>query len=272
MQTRVASTRPRAERIREFAAAEAAARTAISLDDSLAEGYATLGAIQATELKLASAEQSLARAIELDSSRALSHQWMSHLDIFLGRPGDALVHAQRALDMDPLSPDARADLAGALIANDRSDEALAQLKPLFALQPPLLRVTPLVVQCYVRKRMWQDAAALLQPRAAGRETVLLGQLGFVLARGGQRDEARRVQATLLERWRRGDGDALPNAIVSAGLGELDRAFDWLNRSIDDGSLGSSAATGTMIMGPMFDDLRRDPRFEQFRERLGIQKR
>lgn len=269
LEARVAAYVPRTERYRRFAAAEEAARTAISLDDSLAEGYATLGAILSTQLKLTAAEQNLTRAIELDPSRALTHQWMSHLDVFLGRSGDALAHAQRALDLDPLSPDARADFAAALIANDRCDEALAQLKPLFTLQPPLLRVTPLLVQCYAQKNMWQEAVAVLRSRAAAGETFPSAQLGYVLARSGQRDAARRIQTTLLERWRRGESGAIENVIVAAGLGELDQAFDWLDRSIDDTSVASSVV---MIMGPMFDDLRRDPRFNQFRERLGIQKR
>jgi serine/threonine-protein kinase len=269
LEARVAANAPRTERYRQFAAAEEAARKAISLDDSLAEGYATLGAIQSSQLKLTAAEQNLARAIELDPSRALTHQWMSHLDVFRGRSRDALAHAQRALDLDPLSPDARADFAAALIASDRCDEALTQLKPLFALQPPLLRVTPLLVQCYARKEMWQEAVAVLRSRADAGGTFPSAQLGYVLARSGQRDEALRIQTTLLERWRRGESGAIENVIVAAGLGELDQAFDWLNRSIDDTSVGASAV---MIMGPMFEDLRRDPRFNQFRERLGIQNR
>jgi hypothetical protein len=55
--------------------------------------------------------------------------------------------------------------------------------------------------------------------------------------------------------------------VYAGLGDFDRAFTWLNRAVDEGYL--STTPYTEIMGPAFRELRRDPRFEPVRERLGL---
>jgi hypothetical protein len=54
--------------------------------------------------------------------------------------------------------------------------------------------------------------------------------------------------------------------VHAGLGDFDQAFAWLDKSVDDRSIGS------LIMGPTFEDLHRDPRFQKLKERLGLQKR
>jgi len=56
------------------------------------------------------------------------------------------------------------------------------------------------------------------------------------------------------------------AVIQAGLHELDRAFDRLDKSIDDRSLRCN------IMEPASDELRRDPRFDRVRDRLGIQTR
>jgi len=56
------------------------------------------------------------------------------------------------------------------------------------------------------------------------------------------------------------------AVIQAGLHEFDGAFDRLDKSIDDRSLRYN------IMEPVFEELRRNPRFDRVRNRLGIQQR
>jgi hypothetical protein len=91
-----------------------------------------------------------------------------------------------------------------------------------------------------------------------------GMLGHMLARAGQRDEANKVLADLHARRERTGGGAFQVAMVYAGLGDFDLAFAWLDRSIDDLSIGS------VINGPTFEDLHRDPRFQRLRRRLGLE--
>ena len=274
LNTRLAGFAPRADRARLYALAEEAARKAVALDDSLAEAHATLGAIRMALFDFGSAERHMARAIALDSSRALTYQWMVTIDFWMGRPAEALAHARRAVALDPLSPDAHADLARALLGNDRCDEALAELAPLSSLRPPLLRVAPIAAECYARMGMWPQAIATIRPQAERGDPMALAQLAYVLARGGQRDSALRIQATLLERWRRGESGAFENALVATGLGNLDQAFDWMNRAIDDHSFSGVPGSPALLLlvGPLFPDMQHDPRFAAIRARLGIQKR
>lgn len=247
-----------------------AALKAIALDDSLGEGHAALGAVRMEAFDVVSAEPQLRLAISLDPGNPLFHQWLSSLLLWTGHPAEALAEAQRALELDPLAADARADVARALLGNDRCDEALAELAKLAGLRPPLLRVTPITAQCYVRQRRFPEAIALLRARAAGADAVgPLAQLGYVLALAGQKEEARLIRATLVERWRRNEIGAFWIALVSAGFDDPKETCSWLDRSIADLSLsgGSGNLAGYLMHGPMFENVRGDPCFEHIRERI-----
>jgi tetratricopeptide (TPR) repeat protein len=269
-----AATAPVRDGERYHALAEAAGRKALALDDSLAEAHGTLAASRMRVFDFAAAEGHLTRAIALEPSFALAHQVMVTLQLWTSRPAQALAHAERALALDPLSPTAHAELARALLGNDRCDEALTELAKLAALRPPLMRVAPMTAQCYARKQMWPEAIAVLRAQTGRGDRTALAQLGFILARAGQRDEALRIRATVLESWRRGDGGGFEVALVYAGLGDLDETVTWLERAITDGSLTGLASNPAhlMIMGPLLEDVRRHPGFERVRGRLGVQKR
>jgi len=71
-------------------------------------------------------------------------------------------------------------------------------------------------------------------------------------------------AEFTKQWQSTSQGAFHIAVVHAGLGDRDRAFEWLNRSFDDFSLAY------YVMLPMFDDLHADPRFERLERRLRLQ--
>lgn len=251
-----------------YAQAEEAALRAVALDDSLAEAHAALGLVRMAEFDLPSAENRLERAIDLDPDASLFRQWLAGVYLWTGRPGEALAQAERALELDPLSPAAHAEVARALAANDRCDEAFERLGELAGLEPPLLRVPTIVANCHVRSRRWADALATLRAAPGAGDPLREAQLGFVLAASGRLDEAGVVRDTLLARLQRGESGAFPVAVVSAGLGDLDAAFGWLDRSLEDGSLLGSPPHFT-VAATVLERLRPDPRFERLSERLGL---
>jgi len=143
---------------------------------------------------------------------------------------------------------------------------LTQLAPLRALRAPLLRASTIAAQCYARKRMWPEAIAEAQRNLNVSGTRGLATLGFVLARAGRVDEARRVLATLLDRARRTEGSAIDVAVVNAALGENDEAFAWLDRSVEERSFQVE------LREDLVASLESDPRYGRFRSRLTSQKR
>jgi TolB-like protein/DNA-binding SARP family transcriptional activator len=249
-----------------LALAEQAALKAVALDDSSGEAHEALSFVRRDNYELAPAETELKRAVALEPTNARFHEGLVQIYAMTDRPAEALVEARRALELDPLSPTANAEFADALLASDRCDEALAQLEKLRSLRPPLNRAGLIAAQCYEQKQMWPEAIAEIQRITVNGGPRVQSFLGYVLGRGGRTDEARRILAEMLARSRRTNGGAFDVALVYLGLGDNDQAFTWLDKSVDDRSLGFE------WMNTIVNGLRRDPRFESLRQRVGLPKR
>jgi hypothetical protein len=104
--------------------------------------------------------------------------------------------------------------------------------------------------------MWPEAIAEYRwAMENGSARSALGLLGHALARSGQQAEATRILADLLA-GRRDSHGAFGIAVIYAGLRDYDKAFEWLAKSEDERS------GRIYIMGPLFADLHKDPRFDR----------
>jgi TolB-like protein/Flp pilus assembly protein TadD len=240
-----------------------AALKAISLDPSLADAHASVGLIHLASGKVPEGLTALKRAVALDPGHSRIREWLSFGYSITGRHAEALAETLRAVENDPLSPSANAEVGRALCLNGQITEGLARLNTLDALQPPLARAVMYKAMCHGMSGDWETASAIL-PRGDPRIGAALA--GHVMARVGKKDSAQAVLDDLTRRWERTRDGAFLIAIVYAGFGDREQTFEWLNRSIDEASLSPQ------LMFPFFDDMTADPRFEQFRRRLGIQNR
>lgn len=258
--SRLAAPERRAMRAR----AEAAARRAIALDDSLADAHANLGYLLAkVSYDEAGAVAELEKAVSLDSAATSTYELLAPTDEFLGRPADAIAAARAAVARDPLSPSANAELGHALYFGGHYDEALARLAPLASLQPPLRRVPVYMAEVYLATGRWTEAIAVLRP-VANKWRLMPGLYTYALVRSGSRADAMRLVTGMLADESAGRATSFDIAEAYIALGDYDRAFVWLDRSFDDYSLGSA------IMGPLFSEFRADPRFDRVRQRLHIE--
>ncbi|HUQ20829.1 MAG TPA: BTAD domain-containing putative transcriptional regulator [Gemmatimonadaceae bacterium] len=239
------------------------AHKAVELDDSLAEAHATVGVVELAGYNFPEADRELSRAVQIDPFYSRAREWLSFAYTWNQQHNDAFAEATRSVENDPLSPSAHAEVGRTLCMIGKYPQGLDRLKRLSSVTPPLLRVPVYTGICYGMMRNWSEASAAFR---RSRGPVASGLLGFSLAREGKTAEADSVLTGLIKRWETRHSGAFHVATVYAGMGNLDQAFTWLDRSVDDYSLSFE------IMAPLFSELHADPRFEKFRQRIGLQKR
>jgi tetratricopeptide (TPR) repeat protein len=118
-------------------------------------------------------------------------------------------------------------------------------------------------QCYAATHRWPEAIAEFRWATETTDArAALAFLGYALARAGQRDEAMTILSDLLAGRKYSHG-AFGIATVYTGLGDFDAAFPWFEKAVDEASMRP------YIMGPMFEDVRRDARFARVKRRMGL---
>src|SRR5262249_6574531 len=90
--------------------AEAAAKRAIELDETLAEAHAALAYALFSRADWQNAEKEFRRTFELNPSYATAHQWYARYLSALERHSEAWAEAERAAELDPFSISARINL------------------------------------------------------------------------------------------------------------------------------------------------------------------
>jgi serine/threonine-protein kinase len=122
-----------------FARAESAARTAIRLDSTLAEGHAALAAVLADgRWRWTDAEQELQRALQLDPDNAAVRTRYGALLLSLGRFEQGVSEARRALALEPASAYLHHELATALTYTGQYEAADSSERRALALSPDFI--------------------------------------------------------------------------------------------------------------------------------------
>ncbi len=242
--------------------ARAAARTALELEPELPEGHIALGWVLADyDWDWRGAKSELDRACVLAPGDGDVHRASASLAMQVGRLEEAIALARRAVALDPLSKPAHVVLGDCCMRAGRLDDAVASLQVALDLAPNA-GITHYILSC----------ARLLQGRAdealdeAEREAIpYLRLLCVALAQHTRGDAA--ASDAALRRLIDECGSAVSFQIAAAHAwrGELDAAFDWLERAYRerDSGLGESVAY------PLLRALHGDPRWLALMRKIGF---
>ena len=115
--------------------------------------------------------------------------------------------------------------------------------------------------------MYPEAIAALRAanNSLGRNPEVEGELGHALAVAGRRAEALAVIEGLRHLAATRYVSPYSVALVYAGLGDRDRALDWLDKAYAE----RSDYMAYLTLEPMLDGLRSDRRFAALVERVGL---
>jgi len=251
-----------------FAAAKAYALKAIELDDSLAEAHASLAwTLFIYDWDWASAEREFRRAIELDPRYGTAHQWYAFLLTTKNAMGEALVESHTAVELDPGSVSARRSLAITYCYARRYDQARYHIERAIAMNPNAEETYRILGLTLALEGQLDEALRVLRETVAMPESGSYSRatLGYALARAGQRAEAesilRELEATAAAQY----VSPVAFATILIGLGETDRALDWMERAIED----RRGWVAYLNVNPIFDPLRGNPRFETLVRRMQL---
>jgi tetratricopeptide (TPR) repeat protein len=202
--------------------------------------------------------------LEVAPGDALLHGDYAGILSLVGRAEEAIEHSRRAAELDPLNDWIAGRRIAVLIPARRFDEAIAIGRKSLQLAPGSV---------YLK---WQLANALFASgdRAAALDTYLSREVahpgmnfmvGLLHGVDGRRAEAREVLDFLLERRRQRYVPGSQIGVVCAGMGELDQAFEWLERAYAERDVFLHG----IAVDPIFDRVRRDPRGAALVARMGL---
>jgi serine/threonine-protein kinase len=258
-------------------AANRAAERATSLDPNLAEAYATLGLLRSRyDWKWDEAAVFFRRAIDLNPGYATAHFWYGfHYLAMTGRLEEALAEAELAVSLDPLSVIAQEGRGFVLMVSRRYEEAIEQYRLLLEFEPSFYKAWTSRGRVYAQMGDYARAIEMYEKglQLGGTIANILAALGQAHALNGETDRARELLQQLHEMSssasRTGSGtSAVPAtcfAIVHLGLGENDRALEWLEVGMERRQMSLSA----LKVHPVYDPLRQEPRFQALLVRLGL---
>jgi tetratricopeptide (TPR) repeat protein len=183
------------------------------------------------------------------------------------RNNEALEAARRPLKLYPLSTGLNGNLGSVMVFTHQWDQAIEQLKYSIDLDPNYWFDYCFLGRAYEQKGRYADAIDTFQRglKLDGNIELWAG-LGHAYAASGNKAEAYKVLEHLKEMSANTYIAPYNVALIYAGLGEKDQAFDWLNRAYDARSYLLAVYLNT---DARLDNLNTDPRFSELRSRIGL---
>jgi len=247
--------------------ARLAAEQAIQLDDNSAEAHASLATFKLFyEYDWAGMEREFRRAFALNPNYAFAHDQFGLGLAFLGRLDEAIAEGRRAAELDPLSPQIALDNSIGFMFQGKYDAATHEAKRAEELDPTFFFPPFEYGWIAIQTRNFTAAIApVKKAKTLGAPAFVTAWLAYVYASSGDRARAMAELEDLKKVSLHGQVTAFNLAVVHLGLGDHQRALDFLERAHAD----DSQWMGWLNKDRMFDPLRSEPRFRALMKRLGF---
>lgn len=246
--------------------ARAYAAKAVALDGTLSDAHWALAEVlMALDRNWPAAGREYQRALALDPGNVDARHLYAIYLLAQRRTDEAMAELTRTLSADPLLAEAHMTVGRLYMSTGQPLRAIACLREAVELSPTFSFARGQLGHAYLQQGMRDDAIAEFERAAADGGARDSAQLAYAYAVVGRIQDARRLLAKLLA----GDQGYPPPFHVSmayVGLGDADEAFRWLERAYaeHDPWLGVG-----LNVAPAFEPLQADRRFTELVRRLGL---
>ncbi len=239
----------------------------LALDENSTRLHSTLGMLRVFQWRWAESEQAYKRAIRLEPTNAFPHMAYPILCSFLGRHEEALFHAGKAVELEPLDLMTNFRLLQANYYSRRYDEAVRTGRIAIELTPDspytCLYLALSLAALSLKDEAWSTA---MKGRKLNDGLPLgEGYFGYVAGVLGRTVEARSVIEELQARRQKHYSPALPIAWTYLGLREAASALEWLETALAE----HDPFLGSAMVFPAYDAIRDQARFMRLTRELKL---
>ncbi len=245
-----------------------AAKTALDLDDALADAHISMGwnlLYQHWDPK--GAEREAQRALELSPDSADGFILLDLVRFSQGRYDEGVAAGKRAVELAPFYGLASFALGVTYSNTGRFDDAIAQFQKTLSIDPGDANARNVLAGVYAavgqREKAIEECEAALA-LARGSSFLRLEAAG-VYAQLGETTKARAILDEIEKNWKPDGVSAFWIAIVHATLRKHDAVFEWLEKAFQE-------RAGFMVflkVVAQFEGVRGDPRFDALVKRVGL---
>jgi len=244
------------------------ALTALKKDANLADAHAVLALAKLHyDWDFAGADQEFRRALELNPNKADNHHMYAHYLMAMDRADESVAESKRAVELDPFNEYLTACLGWHKLFARQYDQAREQAQKALKMEPGDPWAQTVLGWAYEQNSMYGPAIAALQQsvKLSGDWVMANASLGHVYGIAGKKREAQEILAKLIAQSRGSYVSTYDVAIVCAGLGDKEQAFQWLEKAYQE----RAHYLVHIKWEPRLENLHSDPRFQNLLRRIGL---
>jgi len=239
-----------------------AAIRALELDNNLGEGHISLAYIKDHyEWNWFDAENEYRYGVELNPNYATGHHWYGMALHRHGRIKEAINEMQKALELDPFSLIINTNFGDLLYYSRNYDEAINQYEKTLEMNPNFSSAHQGLGKTFIQKGKIYEAIKEFEKLTSYRR---LTELPYAYVLLGEEERAEEMLKELQKKAKQTYIDPTLLARAYMGVGDLDTAFELLEKSYQERSV---YLYDMISLDPYYDLIRNDQRYNTLLEKM-----
>jgi adenylate cyclase len=241
---------------------------ALKIDPRLPDGHIAKGmAYLLYDWNWNAAHEALQKAIDLNPAATAAYTQLAFYYVITGDKQKALAIMEEASRLDPLSPFVNHQLANMYVLVERYDDAISHADRLLEINPIMRAALDLKAWALAMKGDWSKALEIFQEvhRLANHPLKALMGMGYCYAILGEKEKAMDCISKIEQRQREEPDAVLDGDLIGIwyGLGDFDKVFHYINECVRK----RMSPPTFFLEYPPFKALKTDPRYDAVKRKI-----